>query len=80
MNDADYLGIVTPEALSQMTRGYAERFVQAEQSAEMSIVEYLSENYEVEREAAKGGISPTTTGGSPTRWGAYIYYQGRSAR
>ena len=54
LNDGDYLGIITQEALSQMTRGYAERFVQAEESAEMSIVEYLSENYEVERELAKG--------------------------
>ena len=40
--------------MQQLTRGNDERFIQAEQSAEMSIVEYLSENYEVEKELAKG--------------------------
>ena len=47
LNNSDYLGIITQEALQQLTRGNDERFIQAEQSAEMSIVEYLSENYEV---------------------------------
>lgn len=54
LNNSDYLGIITQEALQQLTRGNDERFIQAEQSAEMSIVEYLSENYEVEKEFAKG--------------------------
>ena len=54
LNNSDYLGIITQEALQQLTRGNDERFIQAEQSAEMSIVEYLSENYEVEKELAKG--------------------------
>lgn len=77
LNDADYLGIVTPEALSQMTRGYAERFVQAEQSAEMSIVEYLSGNYEVERELAKGRYIADYDRRITYPVGAYIYYQGK---
>ena len=47
LNNNDYLGIITPEALSQLTRGNEDRFIQAEESAEMSVVEYLSENYEV---------------------------------
>ncbi len=46
LNNNDYLGIITPEALAQLTRGNDERFIQAEESAEISIVEYLSENYE----------------------------------
>ena len=54
LNNSDYLGIITQEALQQLTRGNDERFLQAEQSAEMSIVEYLSENYEVEKELAMG--------------------------
>ena len=54
LNNSDYLGIITQEALQQLTRGNDERFIQAEESAEMSIVEYLSENYEVEKEFAKG--------------------------
>lgn len=49
LNDNDSLCVITKEALSQMTRNNAERFLQAEESAEMSIVEYLSENYEIER-------------------------------
>lgn len=54
LNDADYLSVITAEALSQITRGNAERMIQAEESAEMSIVEYLSENYEIEKEFCKG--------------------------
>ena len=54
LNNDDYLGIITPEALAQLTRGNDARFIQAEESAEMSIVEYLSENYEIEKELAKG--------------------------
>ena len=54
LNNNDYLGIITAEALAQLTRGNDDRFIQAEESAEMSIVEYLSENYEIEKELAKG--------------------------
>ena len=38
LNNSDYLSIITPEALTQMTRGNSERFIQAEESAEMSIL------------------------------------------
>lgn len=54
LNDNDYLSIITAEALAQITRGNTERMIQAEESAEMSIVEYLSENYEIEKELWKG--------------------------
>lgn len=50
LNNNDYLSVITREALTQLTRGNDERFIQAEESAEISIVEYLSENYEVEKE------------------------------
>ena len=53
LNNDDYLGIITPEALAQLTRGNDARFIQAEESTEMSIVEYLSENYEIEKELAE---------------------------
>jgi len=36
LNDNDYLSVISPEALSQITRGNAERLAQAEESAEMS--------------------------------------------
>ena len=54
LNDNDYHSVITPEALAQITRGNTERMIQAEESAEMSIVEYLSENYEVEKELWRG--------------------------
>lgn len=54
LNDTDYLSVITAEALSQITRGDTERMIQAEESAEMSIIEYLSENYEIEKELSKG--------------------------
>ena len=54
LNDSDYLSLLTPEALSQITRNDTGRFIQAEEAAEMSIVEYLSENYEVVQELNRG--------------------------
>ena len=42
LNDNDYLSVISPEALSQITRGNAERLAQAEESAEMSVVAYRS--------------------------------------
>ncbi|HCO68092.1 MAG TPA: hypothetical protein DIT04_10120 [Dysgonomonas sp.] len=61
LRDEDYLNLITKESLVQMTRGNDERFIQAEEVAEMSIVEYLSENYEVEQELNKGKyIAPYT--------------------
>lgn len=54
LNDNDYLSVITPDALSQITRGNIDRMIQAEESAEMSIVEYLGENYEIEKELCKG--------------------------
>lgn len=54
LNNNDYLGIITQEALDQLTRGDDTRFEQAEQAAEASIVDYLSESYEVEKEFNRG--------------------------
>lgn len=54
LNNADYLSIVTEEALSQLIRGNEDRLAQAEEAAEASIVEYLTENYEVEKALAVG--------------------------
>ncbi|MDE5871952.1 MAG: hypothetical protein K2H22_08425 [Muribaculaceae bacterium] len=46
--NSDYLGILTEEALDQLIRGRESRLVEAEEAAEQSIVEYLTENYEIE--------------------------------
>lgn len=54
LNNNDYLGIITEEALEQLIRGNEERIEQAEEAAEASIVEYLTDNYEVEKELEIG--------------------------
>lgn len=76
LNDTDYLGIITPEALAQMTRGHHDRFLQAEESAEMSIVEHLSENYEIERELDKGRYIAPYDRRITFPVGAHLYYEG----
>ncbi len=54
LNNNDYLGIITEEALSQLVRNKGERFSMAEEAAEASIIEYLTDNYEIEKELAVG--------------------------
>jgi hypothetical protein len=54
LNKSDYLSIITDTALSQLVRDNENRFIQAEQAAEASIIDYLSENYEVEKELNRG--------------------------
>ena len=71
------MGIITQEALQQLTRGNDERFIQAEQSAEMSIVEYLSENYEVEKELAKGKYIADYDRRITYPVGVHIYFDGQ---
>lgn len=80
LNNNDYLGLITPEALAQLTRGNEERFLQAEESAEKSLVERLSENYEVEQEWPRGNTLPHTTGALPIPWVCISIMTGRSTR
>lgn len=49
LNNNDYKGLITETALSQMTRDDEEDILNAEEAAEQSIIEYLSENYEIEK-------------------------------
>ena len=51
LNNEDYLSIITEEALEQLTRGRELRLFQAEEAAEASIVEYLVDNYEIDRKS-----------------------------
>lgn len=76
LNNSDYLGVITPEALAQITRGNDEHFAQAEESAEMSIVEYLSENYEIEQELNKGKYIAGYDRRITFPVGAHIYFEG----
>lgn len=54
LNNGDYLGIITKDALSQITRNDNDKFGKAEEAAEASIVDYLSDKYEIERELLVG--------------------------
>lgn len=54
LNNNDYIGIITEEALSQLIRGNEERLSQAEEAAEESIIEYLIDNYKIEETLAVG--------------------------
>lgn len=75
LNNDDYLGIITADALAQITRGNHDRFIQAEESAEMSIIEHLSENYEIERELNKGKYIAEYDRRITFPVGAHIYHE-----
>jgi len=77
LNDNDYLGIITQEALNQITRGETARFIQAEESAEMSLIEYLGENYEIEKELAVGKYIAGYESQITYPVGAHIYLDGQ---
>ncbi|MBF0648579.1 hypothetical protein IR083_07090 [Dysgonomonas sp. GY75] len=77
LNDNDYLGVITKEALFQMIRNNTERFIQAEESAEISIVEYLSENYEIECELYKGKYIAEYNRQITYPVGVHVYFEDR---
>lgn len=52
--DRDYLSLMTDEHMKQVVRGKHDRLVQAEQRAEMNMLEYLDQYYEIERVLAVG--------------------------
>lgn len=55
LTTTDYYEIITKEALSQIVKeGQEDKFRLAEESAEMSIIEYLTENYEIEQVLEEG--------------------------
>lgn len=54
LNTNDYISIITEEALGQLIRGNEDRLAMAEEAAEQSVIEYLTINYEVERELEIG--------------------------
>ncbi|MFR9546844.1 MAG: hypothetical protein SNJ29_14905 [Rikenellaceae bacterium] len=77
LNKNDYHSVITPEALSQLIRGDESRFIQAEESAEISIIEYLSENYEIEAEFAKGKFIADYDRRITYPVGVFVYHEGR---
>lgn len=49
LNNEDYMSQISDELFDQLIRGQQIRVNQAEEAAEASIVEYLTDNYEVEK-------------------------------
>lgn len=54
LNNEDYLSILTEEWLGQLIRERESRLWEAEEAAEQSVIEYLTENYMVEEELEVG--------------------------
>lgn len=54
LTDKDYYSIATEEQMKQIIRDVPERIPQAEQRAEMQILEYLDQYYEIEKVLAVG--------------------------
>lgn len=77
LNDNDYLGVMTKDAISQTTRNDPGRFIEAEEAAEASIVEYLSENYEIQRELNKGKYIAEYNRMINFPIGVNIYFEGK---
>lgn len=77
LNNNDYLAVITSEALGQLTRGNDERFAQAEEAAEISIIEHLSENYEIEKELAQGKYIAAYDRRITYPVGVHIYFDGQ---
>jgi len=54
LTDNDYISLVTEEHMTQILREKHDRLVQAEQRAEMNMLEYLDQYYEIEKVLAVG--------------------------
>ena len=54
LTNRDYLAIITEEALGQLIREIPDRIPQAEMAAEMKLMEYLDQYYEIEKALAVG--------------------------
>lgn len=77
LNNADYLGIVTEEALGQLIRDKEIRLAQAEEAAEESILEYLTENYMVEEALEVGKNLAEYNRQITYPVGAHFYHDGK---
>ena len=54
LNDKDYLAIITKDGLNQLLREEHDRILQAEESAEQDMREFLDQYYEIEKVLAQG--------------------------
>lgn len=77
LNNDDYLSIITQDALMQLVRKNETRYIQAEQAAEASITDYLSENFEIEKELEVGKRILDHNRGISYPPGTYFYFDGQ---
>lgn len=80
LNNNDYISIVTEEALKQLIRGNEERLAQAEEAAEQSVIEYLTDNYEIEKALEVGKNLRAYDEQITYPAGCYFYHNGKIYR
>lgn len=76
LNNNDYFSIITEEAFAQLIRGKQYKVPQAEQFAEASIIDYLSDNYEIEQELNKGKFIAEYSRMVSYPAGSHFYFDG----
>ncbi len=74
LNNQDYLSQISDELFNQLIRGKQIRVEQAEEAAEASIIEYLADNYEVEKALEVGKKLREYTPSITYPVGVHFYY------
>lgn len=77
LNNEDYKSQISDELFNQLVRGQQIRIEQAEEAAEASIVEYLTDNYEVEKALAVGKNLREYNIRITYPVGVHFYYEGK---
>lgn len=77
LNNEDYLSQISDELFQQLIRGKEIRVSQAEESAEASLIEYLTDNYEIEKELQVGKDLREYDSRITYPVGAHFYYEGQ---
>lgn len=77
LNNEDYMSQISDELFDQLIRGQQIRINQAEEAAEASIVEYLTDNYEVEQALAVGKNLREYNKRITYPVGVHFYYAGK---
>lgn len=77
LNNEDYMSQISDELFEQLIRGKEIRVAQAEEAAEASIVEYLTDNYEVEKALAVGKCLREYNPRITYPVGVHFYHEGK---
>lgn len=77
LNNEDYMSQISDELFNQLIRGQQMRVNQAEEAAEASIVEYLTDNYEVEKALQVGKNLRDYSSRITYPVGVHFYYEGK---